>query len=352
MATNVGVLDLGFSGSGTIDNARLEALGGTFTTANLNVATHIGSFTLSPTGLGKTTATARFENADVNVSGNVQLAVTNRPSATVGSLVNGTLELVNSEMTVGGNVQAARNLGAAAIDATAVISLNPSFLDIAGNLLLGNGATLKFGIEGLTRPAPGMPGEYGAIDATSATLDGQLVLDFDFVGVQLGDVFELIRLDPAGMFTGFFDDTTIVGLPAGLTAEAAIIGESLFATVVMAAGVAGDYNGNGVVDTDDYTVWRDNLGLMITLPNEDPGTTPGQVTPEDYDFWKSRFGATSGNGSVSHATVPEPASGGLVVFGATLLAVRRSGRPEMLRRLSLGRGCFDRQRCDARQTVR
>ena len=26
------------------------------------------------------------------------------------------------------------------------------------------------------------------------------------------------------------------------------------------AGVDGDYNGNGVVDAADYTVWRDSLG--------------------------------------------------------------------------------------------
>src|SRR5262249_40370997 len=30
-----------------------------------------------------------------------------------------------------------------------------------------------------------------------------------------------------------------------------------------AAGVLGDYNGNGVVDAADYTVWRDHLGQVF-----------------------------------------------------------------------------------------
>jgi Domain of unknown function (DUF4082) len=39
----------------------------------------------------------------------------------------------------------------------------------------------------------------------------------------------------------------------------------------------GDYNGNGIVDAADYTVWRDHLGqsVSVTLPND---TTPGSVT--------------------------------------------------------------------------
>ena len=54
-------------------------------------------------------------------------------------------------------------------------------------------------------------------------------------------------------------------------------------------GVAGDYNGNGAVDAADYVVWRNGGPLQ-----NDPTTG---VQPADYDFWRSRFGATSGAGS-------------------------------------------------------
>jgi len=71
----------------------------------------------------------------------------------------------------------------------------------------------------------------------------------------------------------------------------------------------GDYNNNGVVDAADYTVWRNNLGSMVTLPND---TTPGSVTPADYGVWKANFGSTAGAGagaaSSSASAVPEPAT--------------------------------------------
>jgi hypothetical protein len=58
---------------------------------------------------------------------------------------------------------------------------------------------------------------------------------------------------------------------------------------INASGPSGDYNNNGIVDTADYTVWRDNLNTAATLPN-DP--TPG-VDQDDYDVWKSNFGESA-----------------------------------------------------------
>jgi hypothetical protein len=74
-------------------------------------------------------------------------------------------------------------------------------------------------------------------------------------------------------------------------------------------GVAGDYNDNGTVDSADYVLWRNNVGQLVALDNENPGaTTPGLVDGEDYDFWRSRFGATAGSGAATGAAVPEPAT--------------------------------------------
>jgi hypothetical protein len=67
--------------------------------------------------------------------------------------------------------------------------------------------------------------------------------------------------------------------------------------------LAGDYTDDGIVDVADYVVWRKHLDQMITLENE--AATPGQVTPEDYNVWKSNFSApqSQANGA---ASVPEP----------------------------------------------
>jgi hypothetical protein len=75
------------------------------------------------------------------------------------------------------------------------------------------------------------------------------------------------------------------------------------------AGVAGDYNGNDVVDAADYVVWR-NGG-----PLQNESASIGTVDSADYDFWKSRFGAISGSGAgVNGGSVPEPASVVLVLL--------------------------------------
>jgi hypothetical protein len=64
-------------------------------------------------------------------------------------------------------------------------------------------------------------------------------------------------------------------------------------------GVSGDYNGNGVVDAADYVLWR-NGGPLANDPS------PG-VQPTDYNFWRSRFGATTGGAGGGQAGgVPEP----------------------------------------------
>jgi rhamnogalacturonan endolyase len=60
-------------------------------------------------------------------------------------------------------------------------------------------------------------------------------------------------------------------------------------TVQFVSGLHGDYNGDHVVDAADYTVWRNNLGNSVVLPND---TTPGNVTEDDYIVWKANYGAS------------------------------------------------------------
>ena len=94
--------------------------------------------------------------------------------------------------------------------------------------------------------------------------------------------------------------------------------------------LAGDYNGDGVVNIGDYVVWRDQLGGAG--PGADGtgddllGVPDGDVDSFDYQWWKSHF-----NDSLpapleqTLVAVPEPASATWFVSLWALLALVRWG---------------------------
>jgi hypothetical protein len=123
-----------------------------------------------------------------------------------------------------------------------------------------------------------------------------------------------------------FNGTAVVGLPAttaftdAATSRAAFYGSSdsggrtgyvdnFTVSTAVGAGLAGDYNHNGIVDAADYTVLRDGLGSTFTQA--------------DYDVWKSNFGAHAGSGSGATAAVPEPATLWMLLAGVLTLCYRR-----------------------------
>lgn len=69
--------------------------------------------------------------------------------------------------------------------------------------------------------------------------------------------------------------------------------------------IAGDFNGDGLVDSADYVVWRKNLGTISTQT--------------DYDIWRAHFGQTAGGGAgtVANVAVPEPATLMMLILAAT-----------------------------------
>jgi hypothetical protein len=74
------------------------------------------------------------------------------------------------------------------------------------------------------------------------------------------------------------------------------------------AGPTGDYNGDGIVDAADYTVWRNTLGLGVDpVGSGADGNANGEIDDGDYLFWKEHYGDVIPPGSGGLAIVPEPA---------------------------------------------
>lgn len=76
---------------------------------------------------------------------------------------------------------------------------------------------------------------------------------------------------------------------------------------IIASGLDGDFNEDGVVDAADYTTWRAGLGSTFT--------------EADYLIWRSNYGATESASSV--ASVPEPAAFALLALGLAALPFSR-----------------------------
>jgi hypothetical protein len=177
-------------------------------------------------------------------------------------------------------------------------------------------------------------GEFDRIEvAGAATLGGTLKvvlvdLEEGEYEPQLGDVFAFIAA--FGGIQDMFDDYDYPELPPGLAWAISPGDVTLYLHVIEAVGLAGDYNGNGVVDAADYTVWRDNLGTSFALGGngDESGGSAGVVDQADYAYWKANFGNTLG-GSASLESVPEPASMLLMLVATTL--VWRRGRRSLAR---------------------
>jgi len=74
----------------------------------------------------------------------------------------------------------------------------------------------------------------------------------------------------------------------------------------------GDYNGDNIVDSRDYVLWRNTVGSTSQLAAD--GNGDGTVNQADYDIWRTHFGSTPAAGASLNASVPEPSGTHLVTI--------------------------------------
>jgi hypothetical protein len=181
--------------------------------------------------------------------------------------------------------------------------------------------------------------ETGAVnDSVRLYLDGVQIgakLDLPPGTVQSLGANDLRIGEDRGSFLGAFANENFIGsmddvmiLSRALTpAQVSFLHSNGAAALVASLKVAGDYNGNGVVDGADYVVWRKSAGQTGAGLAAD-GNGDNTVNNDDFTYWRARYGNTAGAGSDlgDSGAVPEPRSlvmAGLGIVGVTAFRGRR-----------------------------
>lgn len=162
-----------------------------------------------------------------------------------------------------------------------------------------DGSSLSLAITGATTATLTFDGQEFAVEFNHGLPAG---IRFQLYGNTSGNGLSGGAGQPTGEREFFFDDLQIESPDEVL---------------------AGDYNDDGVVNLADYTVWRDNLGSQVELPND---STSGDVSAEDYAVWKAAFGAAADAAAITASPVPEPSgwSGALLLATLATMVSRKA----------------------------
>ena len=321
-----------------------------------------GNFTVGASGMIKTVAglTGNVTVGNGGFAYNGAMALTN--NGLISSQVSGRTLTINPatsfanggtlEATNGGNLAVplgytqtagiTRLSGGGTISAVDPVILNKlNTITIAGGRLEGNGTIMaNVANSGTLAVSPGVAAGQLAV-ASDLTLASSSTLQIEIGGAIQGSNYDFIteagttplNLSGAlsvtltnGFLPGNADSFIVLASNQPITGNFSNVvngrvlttdgvnslGVSVIGNVVVLAKLPGDYNGNGIVDAADYTVWRDGLGVRFTQPY--------------YDVWKANFGKTAGSGSSAgaNAAVPEPTTLVLSMFAVVGWCLQRT----------------------------
>ncbi|HVT27503.1 MAG TPA: hypothetical protein VHE81_05735 [Lacipirellulaceae bacterium] len=91
--------------------------------------------------------------------------------------------------------------------------------------------------------------------------------------------------------------------------------------------LAGDYDGNNTIGSQDYAKWQANFGKFVAQGNNADGNSNGVIDAADYVLWRKAVSAPGSGSALNGSAVPEPMSVVLVLSGLmSLWAIRRTSR--------------------------
>ncbi|NOZ39404.1 MAG: hypothetical protein GXP24_04160 [Planctomycetes bacterium] len=271
--------------------------------------------------------TATFEQSSLSVANSITVGKLSGGSTTASNSSQGSLTLIDSTISAL-SLEVATVLDASAGSVDGTVNLDSSLMTLTGPLTLGPNSILEFGLAGTTKAdGTGSAGQFSAIDATLATLDGTLnVFLTDGFVPSAGDTFQIL----SGARTGTFNPVDFPVLPGGLSWDIQY-DPSAVTLQVLGSSFTADFDNDGDVDGSDLTTWETSFGAGAGADADGDEDSDGA----DFLAWQRQFGSGVPVLSATQA-VPEPTTFFLCLFGMPFV----TGRLVLLncRRHRVGKG--------------
>lgn len=198
----------------------------------------------------------------------------------------------------------------------------------------------NIGLDATNADDAGVNGEFKVASLRNAAVRGRFmhdgrfssleeVIEFYSSGIQDNPDLNTRRLDVGGFGYTEAEEAALLAFLNTLTDDVFLTSD-LFSDPFV--DLPGDFNGDGVVDVDDFEVWRNDFGAVAEefAPLMADGNSDGVVDAADFTIWRDNLGSRWDDGlgfaSASLAAAPEPASIALVLF-TWLACLPRRHRP-------------------------
>lgn len=295
-------------------------------------------FGVTTTGAATSSLSGTFNNMRTNQTDSKSITVGLNTTTTTAGLKSGGVTIDNLDITTGGGA------GHGANDANDTFNVSLTVLDHSTPSFASNSAssvlTHDFGNVSIGAMSPSFSFDVYNLLATAGFTAN---MDFDSVVPSgnsaafstdlAGSAGSLVLGGGAGhSFTssltasniGTFSATYLLNFSDENIAGA--LDKSITLMLTGKTILAGDYNGDGIVDSADYILWRNTDGESVATSTGADGDGDGIIDQGDFDIWRANFGraATAGGSSQGTAAVPEPIALSLAFVALTAVAARRA----------------------------
>lgn len=192
---------------------------------------------------------------------------------------------------------------------------SPASISYGGNVVFGPSVNLQIELGGTARGS-----KYDALNiAGDFSVDGSLAVSLiDGFVPSIGQTFDILNW---GSLTGGFSSISLPSLPGRAWDTSKLYQNGTLS--VVAPTVSGDFDGNGIVDSNDLAGWNSNFGKPTGATRaQGDADGDGDVDGGDFLAWQRSYGQPAA--APAAAAVPE-ASGFALALLAMLggVAVRR-----------------------------